>query len=145
MLHQFIYNYAELTKGFTWLLKWDVPLFWDELADKSFDAFKHALTHAPFLHPPDYHRDYLFYLATSYSTIRMVLVQEYESTTEHVIYYLSQNLTPTDIKYTHVDKFPLVVFQAVQRFRHYILLHKTTVISDCNPMFYILTKNLGGK
>lgn len=36
----------------------------------------------------------------------------------------------------------MVVVQDVQRFRHYILLRKTTVISDCSPMMYILTKNL---
>ena len=40
----------------------------------------------------------------------------------------------------------MAAVQAIQRFRNYILLHKTTVISDCNPMMYILTKQLlGGK
>ena len=86
------------------------------------------------------------YLAASHSTIGMVLVQEDESNVEHVIYYLSRNLHPTEIKYTHVEKLALAAVQAVQRFRHYILLRKTMVISDCNPMMYILTKQLlGGK
>ena len=80
------------------------------------------------------------YLSASHSTIGMVLVQEDESKTEHVIYCLSQNLHPTKIKYTHVEKLALESVQAVQRFRHYILLRKTTVIFDCNPMMYILTK-----
>jgi hypothetical protein len=36
--------------------------------------------------------------------------------------------------------------QEVQRFRHYILSRKTTVISHCNPMQHILTRQLlGGK
>ena len=40
----------------------------------------------------------------------------------------------------------MVAVQFVQQFCHYILLRKTTVISDCNPMIYILTKQLlGGK
>ena len=40
----------------------------------------------------------------------------------------------------------LAVICAVQRFRHYILLRTTTVISDCNPMTYILSRQLlGGK
>ena len=35
---------------------------------------------------------------------------------------------------------------AVQKFRHYILLHTTTVLADQNPMYYILTRQvLGGK
>jgi hypothetical protein len=64
----------------------------------------------------------------------MVLVQEDDSHDEHVIYYLSQSLTTTEAKYLHVEKLALVAVQVVQRFHHYILLRKTTVISDCNPL-----------
>jgi hypothetical protein len=67
----------------------------------------------------------------------MVLVQEDDLHDEHVLYYLSQSLTTTETKYLHVEKLALA---AVQRFRHYILLHKTTIISDCNPMQHILTR-----
>lgn len=145
-LRRFIPNYAEVTKGFTRLLKQNTPFYWDEIAQKYFDALKHTLTHAPLLHPPNYNQDYFLYLAASHSTIGMVLVQEDEFGTEHVIYYLSPTFNPTELKYSHVEKFALVVVQVVQRFRHYILLRKTTVISDCNPMIYILTKQLlGGK
>jgi hypothetical protein len=145
-LRRFIPNYAEVTKGFTRLLKQNVQFFWDEIAQQSFDALKHALTHAPLLHPPNYNQDYFLYLAASHSTIGMVLVQEDEFGAEHVIYYLSRTLNPTELKYSHVEKLALAAVQAVQRFRHYILLRKTTVISDCNPMIYILTKQLlGGK
>lgn len=145
-LRRFIPNYAEVTKGFTWLLKQNTTFYWDEIAQKYFDALKHALTHAPLLHPPNYNQDYFLYLAASHSTIGMVLVQEDEFGTEHVIYYLSRTLNPTELKYSHVEKLALAAVQAVQRFRHYILLCKTTVISDCNSMIYILTKQLlGGK
>ena len=97
-------NYAKVTKGFTRLLKQNAQFSWDEIAQKSFDALKHALTHAPLLHPPNYNQDYFLYLAASHSTIGMVLVQEGESGTEHVIYYLSQTLNPTELKYSHVEK-----------------------------------------
>jgi hypothetical protein len=76
----------------------------------------------------------------------MVLVQEDDAHDEHVVYYLSRSLTPTEIKYQHVEKLALAVVQAVQRFRHYILSRKTTMISHCNPMQHILTRQLlGGK
>jgi hypothetical protein len=76
----------------------------------------------------------------------MVLVQEDDSHDEHVIYYLSQSLTTTETKYLHVEKMALADVQAVQHFRHYILLCRTTIISDCNPMQPILTRKLmGGK
>ena len=60
--------------------------------------------------------DYFLYLAASHSTIGMVLVQEDEFSNEHVIYYLSRNLHPTELKYSHVEKLALVAVQAVQRF-----------------------------
>ena len=76
--------------------------------------------------------------------IGMVLVQEDEFHNEHVIYYLSQNLNPTEIKYSHVEKLALAAVQVIQRFRHYILLRKTMAIYNCSPMMYILTKKFFG-
>jgi len=70
----------------------------------------------------------------------MVLVQEDDSHDEHVIYYLIRSLTTTEIKYIHVEKLALAAVQVVQRFRHYIVLRKTTIISYCNPMKHILTR-----
>ena len=61
-----------------------------------------------------------------------------------MIYYVGRNLHLNKIKYSHVEKLDLAAVQAVQRFRHYILLRKTMVISNCNPMIYILTRQLLG-
>jgi hypothetical protein len=88
-LRRFIANYAEITKGFMRLLKKDVPFLWDEAAQCSFDALKHALITAPLLRPPNYNKDFLLYLAAAESTIGMVLVQEDDSLSEYMIYYLS--------------------------------------------------------
>jgi hypothetical protein len=96
-LHRFICNYAELTKGFMRLLQKDTPFIWDDTAQCSFDALKHALTHTPLLHPPNYARDYILYLAASTSTISMVLVQEDPNSDEHVIYYLSKSLSGPEL------------------------------------------------
>jgi hypothetical protein len=145
-LHRFIPNYAEITRGFTRLLKKDSKFVWDTIANNAFEALKLSLTRAPLLFPPDYSRDYFIYLAASEYTIGMVLIQEDDAHDEHVVYYLSQSLTPTKIKYQHVEKLALAVVQAIQRFWHYILSRKTTVISHCNPMQHILTRQfLGGK
>jgi hypothetical protein len=146
VLHRFIPNYTELTLGFTRLLKKGSTFIWDKPANKTFEALKLSLTRTPLLFPPNYSRDYFLYLTASDSTISMVLVQEDDSHDEHVIYYLSQSLTTIETKYLHVEKIALVAIQVVQHFRYYILLRKTTVISNCNPMQHILTcQFLGGK
>jgi hypothetical protein len=52
----------------------------------------------------------------------------------------------TETKYLHVETMALAAIQDVQHFRHCILSRKTTVISNCNPMKHILTRQLlGGK
>jgi hypothetical protein len=56
-LHQFIVNYANITKGFMHLLKKETHFIWDEQAQESFDALKKALVSKPLLKPPDYSRD----------------------------------------------------------------------------------------
>jgi hypothetical protein len=89
-LRRFICNYAEITKGFMRLLQKNIPFIWDDTAQRSFDALKHALTHAPLLHPLEYTKDYILYLAASTSTIAMVLVQEDPNDEEHVIERLAR-------------------------------------------------------
>jgi hypothetical protein len=145
-LCRFIPNYDELTLGFNRLLKKCSEFVWDTTTNKAFDALKLTLTHTPLLFPPHYNRDYFMYLTASDSTIAMVLVQEDDSHGENVIYYLSRSLTIIETKYLHVEKLVLVIVQVVQHFWHYIILRKTTVISNCNPMQHILTRQLlGGK
>jgi hypothetical protein len=76
----------------------------------------------------------------------MVLVQEDDEIHEHVIYYLSRNLVSPELNYCHVEKLALAAIHAVQCLHHYILLCKTTVVTDVNPFQYILTRCIiGGK
>ena len=86
------------------MLKQGMPFAWDEMAQKYFDDLKAILINAPFLHPPDYYRDYFLYLAATPSTIAMVLVQDNNEGNKHVIYYLSRNLLDTETCYAHVEK-----------------------------------------
>lgn len=59
---------------------------------------------------------------------------------------MSQNLIDTKNWYAHVEKLALVGVHVGQRFFHYILLQKNTMIFYRNPLTYILTRPLlGGK
>jgi hypothetical protein len=144
-LRRFVMNYAEITKGFMHLLKKGVPFCWDEATQCSFEALKHALTSSPLLRPPDYNKDFLLYLAAAESTIDMVLVQEDDLLEEHVIYYLSRGLVGPELNYSHIEKLALAAVHVVQRFHHYILLRKTTVIVIVNPFQYVLTRRVIGR
>ena len=107
-LCRFILIMLRLWKDLCVFWKKYVPFIWDDQAQHSFDALKHALTHTPLLHPPNYMQDYTLYLVASISTIRMVLVQEDDDDEEHIIYYLSKSLEGPKIQYSHVEKLALV-------------------------------------
>ena len=94
---------------------------------------------APLLHPPDYSRDFILYLATSESTIGVVLVEEDDKLVENVIYYLSRALAGPELRYSHIEKLALAVVYAMQRLHHYILLRTTIVVADVNPFQYVLS------
>lgn len=88
-LRHFHANYAELTNGFMCLMNKGVPFILDDQAQRSFDALKYALVLMPIISSPIYHAYFLLYLATSNSTVGMVLIQADVDHVEHVIYYLS--------------------------------------------------------
>jgi hypothetical protein len=121
------------------LLKKDVPFYWDEATQCSFDTLKYALTTTHLLRPPNYNKDLLLYLVAAESTIGMVLVQEDDLFSEYMIYYLSQGLVRPKLNYSHIKKLVLVAVHAVQWFRHYVLFLKTTVIAVMIPLQYMLT------
>ena len=94
---------------------------------------------APLLHPPDYSRDFILYLAASESTIGVVLVQEDDKLQEHVVYYISCALARPELRYSHVKKLALAAVYAVQRLCHYILLRTTTVVANVNLFQYVFS------
>jgi len=100
-LRRFIPNYAELAKGYTHLLKKEVPFNWDQVAQTSIDSLKESLIKASLMYTLDYQKDFNLYLATEDTTIAMVLVQE-ENGIEHPIYYLIQKLNDAESKYSYV-------------------------------------------
>ena len=90
------------------LLKKEVPFYWDDAPQRSFEALKHSLTTAPLLRPPNYNKYFLLYLATAESTIGMVLVQEDDLFSEYVIHYMSRGLVGSKLNYSHIVRCRLV-------------------------------------
>ncbi len=115
------------------MLKKDVPFIWDEAAQSLFQALKDALMSAPVLKAPDFSRDFILYLAAAESTMGMVLVQESDDDTEHMVYYLSPALVGPELTFSHIEKLALAAVHVVQRLRHYLILRRTLVVVNTNP------------
>jgi hypothetical protein len=123
------------------LLKKGVPFIWDDPFQFSFDGLKHTLTSTPLLKPPNYNKDFMLYLATfkpplAWFLSKLMMNKMNMVFTISVRALLVLNFVMLMLRSWHWDVF------FVQRFRHYILLQTTTVISDANPMQYILSLHI---
>jgi hypothetical protein len=97
-----------------------------------------ALYNTPLISSPDYNRDYILYISASTVSVAGILVQISDDDHEHVIYYVSKNLSRPPLKYKHEEKLSLLFILAVQKMCHYILLRRTKVVANSNPMQYLL-------
>jgi hypothetical protein len=105
-----------------------------------------VLSNAPLISSPDYNHDYILYISASVVLVAGVLVQIGDDDREHVIYFISKNLSRPPMKYNHEEKLSLAVILVVQKLRHYILLRTTKVIVNSNPMQYLLKhRQINGK
>ena len=62
---------------------------------------------------PNYNHDYILYISASAVSIAGVLIQLGDENREHVIYYVSKNLSGPPLKYKHEEKLVLAVVLAV--------------------------------
>jgi hypothetical protein len=106
-LRRFVPDYATHAHGFLCLLHHDIPFRWDEHAQTTFDDLKVALSNAPLISPPDYDHDYILYLSASVISVAGVLIQLGDDGREHVIYYISKNISGPPLKYNHDEKLAL--------------------------------------
>jgi hypothetical protein len=109
----FVPDYTTRAHGFLHLVCHDIPLQWDEHAQTSFDDLKVALFNTPLISPPEYDHDYILYLSASAVSVAGVLIQLGDDGREHVIYYISKNISGLHLKYNHEEKLTLVVFLTV--------------------------------
>ena len=72
-----------------------------------------VLSNAPLISAPDYNHDYILYVSVSAILVARVLIQLSDDNREHVIYYVSKNLSGPPLKYKHEEKLALTVVLVV--------------------------------
>ena len=86
------------------------------------------------------------YISAINESIGCLLAQNNASGHEQAIYYLSRILTPTEIKYSFIEKLCLTLYFACSKLRHYLLKHRIYVISQTDLMKYMFNRPvLSGK
>lgn len=78
----------------------------------------------------------------SFFAIIGVIIQECDDGHEHVIYYISKQLSGPTLNYSHGKNLALTIVLCVQKLPHYILLCKTKTMVNLNPIEYILESHV---
>jgi len=126
---RFIKNFSKIASPLFVLLIKNAEFKWTDAFQKAFDELKHQLSTTPILRGLDWELPFHISSDSSDTTIGAVLGQE-ENNLPYAIYFISKNMTPTDLNYTVIEKEFLAVIYAINQFRHYITGYPTFVHTD---------------
>ncbi|PKU85203.1 putative mitochondrial protein [Dendrobium catenatum] len=139
-IRRFISNLFGKCQPFFVLTKKDTKFVWDEKCQNAFDNIKQYLSNPPVLAAPFPGKPLILYTASLDESLGALLAQVNKEGKENALYYLSQRLLPTEIRYPSIEKHCLALVFAAQKLRHYMLSHSISLISKVNPLQYLMTR-----
>ena len=118
---------------------------WTPDFQSAFDYLKDSLTVVPLLAYPDINKPYVLYTDASNNCIGACLTQKTDNDEEKPIYYLSHKLSPTQTRWSTVEKEGYAIYYALQKLDHYLHNATFTVKTNHKPLKYILDSPMQNK
>ena len=128
---RFIRNFSTLAASMTEVLKGH-KFVWTSQAQKSFEALKDKLTHAPVLSLPCFTKIFEVECDASGVGIGAVLTQEGKP-----LAYFSEKLSDSRRKYSTYDKEFFAIIRALEHWTHYLIANEFILHSDHEALKYI--------
>ncbi|GBN20764.1 Retrovirus-related Pol polyprotein from transposon 297 [Araneus ventricosus] len=135
----YIPNFSEIVLPLTDLTKRKISniLPWSIEAEEAFVKIKDELIRMPTLHTPDISRPFWLYTDASATAIGACLAQHDDVGKELPIAFFSKKLTPTQMKWSSIEREAFCVLEALKKFDTWIFGGKIQVVSDHNPLTYL--------
>ncbi|KAL1140108.1 hypothetical protein AAG570_000040 [Ranatra chinensis] len=130
---RFIREFADKLEPMTKLLKKNVKFHFNEKAKEVFNRCKNALSTVPILQFPDFGKKIILTTDASQVAVGAVLAQD-RGEGEKPIAFASKKLTPTETRYSTIERELLGIVWAVKTFRPYLLGRKFTIKPDHKTM-----------
>ncbi|KAK7883916.1 hypothetical protein WMY93_027039 [Mugilogobius chulae] len=112
---------------------------WTVACQEAFETIKEKLTSAPVLAFADPKKPYLLHTDASTTGLGAVLYQEQEGQ-KRVIAYASRGLSRSESRYpAHKLEFLALKWAVTEKFSDYLYGTSFTVVTDSNPLTYLLT------
>ncbi|CAN0843672.1 Transposon Tf2-9 polyprotein [Linum grandiflorum] len=136
---RFIKDFSKIATPLNHLLEKDVPFIFNDACLQAFEVLKKKLTTAPILVAPDWNLPFEIMCDASDYALGAVLGQRRDKRF-HPIYYASKSLNDAQRNYTTTEKELLAMVFAVDKFRSYLVLSRTTVFTGHAAIRYLMTK-----
>ncbi|GBL85834.1 Retrovirus-related Pol polyprotein from transposon 297 [Araneus ventricosus] len=135
----YIPNFSEIVLPLTDLAKRKVSnvLPWSIEALEAFVKIKDELVRMTTLHTPDISRPFWLYTDASATEIGACLAQHDDVGKELPIAFFSKKLTPTQMKWSTIEREAFCVLEALKKFDTWVFGGKIQVVSDDNPLTYL--------
>ena len=103
------------------------------------NTLKKHLTEAPILRRPDFDREFELHTDWSAQGLGAVLTQRDDEGNEYVVAYASRSCNKTERNYSSYHGECLAAVWAVSHFRYYLYGRKFTLITDHEPLEWLMT------
>jgi len=133
---RFVPNYGQIAKPLTSLLKKDVPFYWSDLCQESFDKLKAILTKEPLLQYPDFEQPFNLTCDASNFAIGCILSQG-PIGKDLPIAYASRTLNKAEQNYNTTEKELCAIVWGVKQYRPYLYGQKFKIITDHRALSWL--------
>jgi hypothetical protein len=135
---RFIKNFTNLDALLFKLLA-EVEFHWDEQCHIYFEILKKNLSSAHVLRGINWSLPFHIFIDASDTALGAMLGQR-ENQLLYAIYFVSKNLSPTEVNYTITEKKFLLMVHAINKFTHYIIGYEVFVHTDHSNIRFSMNK-----
>ena len=138
-IRRFIPALAELSYPLQQLMKKGTLFKWGQSHEEAIQKIKEILTSPQTMTMPVKGLPMILYLTSTDKSIGVLLAQDIDGV-ERPVYYLSRSLQGSESNYPACEKHCLALVFATQKLRHYFLAHKVNLITNSDPIKYLLSR-----
>jgi site-specific DNA-cytosine methylase len=143
---KFIPGFSTIAQPLNSLLRKEQAWVWEEDQEKGFQELKAILKTQPVLRMPDHSKPFILYTDWSAAGLGAVLAQIDDGGFEYVIAYASRSNNRAEGNYSSYHGELLAAVWAITHFRYYLYGKKFQLITDHQPLKWIMTNSkLTGK
>ena len=139
---QCIQNYAHVAEPMVKLTRKLEPFTWGHEQQIAFDILKEMLTSNGVMSHPRLDLPYQLHTDASDYATGAILVQTHEDGVEHVIQYVSHQLSGSQLRWSTVEKEAFAVVHGIGKLRPYLYGAQFTVYTDHKPLASLFTKQM---